>query len=68
MRDEGRLSPVADVEQLATAMLAAIQGGLLLTQLRRSTAPFRAATDAAIGYIETFVPKHDIRPDERLSK
>jgi TetR/AcrR family transcriptional repressor of nem operon len=54
MQSRGDLSPDADVRHLATAMLAAIQGGLLLTQIRRSTAPFRAATDAAIPYIETF--------------
>ncbi|MFC3501587.1 TetR/AcrR family transcriptional regulator [Micromonospora krabiensis] len=54
MRQNGTLTAEADVDRLATAMLAAIQGGLLLTQVRRSTEPFRAATDAAIGYIETF--------------
>ncbi|WBB69995.1 TetR/AcrR family transcriptional regulator [Micromonospora sp. WMMD812] len=54
MRQRGALVPDADVDQLATALLAAVQGGLLLTQVRRSTEPFRAATDAAIGYIETF--------------
>ncbi|MEV4642168.1 TetR/AcrR family transcriptional regulator [Actinoplanes sp. NPDC049548] len=54
MRDNGILRPEADVEELAAAMLAAIQGGLLLAQVRRTPAPFKAATDAAIGYIETF--------------
>jgi AcrR family transcriptional regulator len=55
MQERGHLSPDADVPSLATAMLAAIQGGLLLTQLRRSTEPFKSVTDAVIAHIETFV-------------
>ncbi|MEV5694623.1 TetR/AcrR family transcriptional regulator [Micromonospora globbae] len=54
MRERGVLVPEADVDRLATALLAAVQGGLLLSQVRRRTEPLRAATDAAIGYIETF--------------
>ncbi|MFC0509033.1 TetR/AcrR family transcriptional regulator [Micromonospora costi] len=54
MRETGVLVADADVDHLATAMLAAVQGGLLLTQVRRSPEPLRAATDAAIGYVETF--------------
>jgi AcrR family transcriptional regulator len=58
MQQRGELREDADPAALATAMLAAIQGGLLLTQLRRSPAPLRQATAAVIGYIETFaVPK-----------
>jgi TetR/AcrR family transcriptional repressor of nem operon len=54
MQERGELTAEADVPALATAMLAAIQGGLLLTQLRREPGPFRQATSAVIGYIETF--------------
>ncbi|MGK5739416.1 TetR/AcrR family transcriptional regulator [Micromonospora sp. URMC 103] len=54
MRRNGTLAAHADVDKLATAMLAAVQGGLLLTQVRRSPEPLRAATEAAVGYIETF--------------
>jgi TetR/AcrR family transcriptional regulator, transcriptional repressor for nem operon len=54
MRERGELRADADVTALATMMLAAIQGGLLLTQLRRSSTAFRQATSAVIGYIETF--------------
>jgi TetR/AcrR family transcriptional regulator, transcriptional repressor for nem operon len=54
MRERGDLSPDADVHDLATMMLAAIQGGLLLTQIRRSTHPLKIATDAAIAHIKTF--------------
>ena len=39
--------PTADPDGLATATLAAIQGGLLLTQARRDHAPLATALDAA---------------------
>lgn len=44
----------ADPQSLASAILAAVQGGLLLCKTRKSTAPFEAALDAAIGYLRTF--------------
>jgi AcrR family transcriptional regulator len=60
MRRRGELSRDADPAHLATAMLAAVQGGLLLTQVRRSTEPLYAAITAMIDYIRTFaVPAHD---------
>jgi hypothetical protein len=39
MRDRGELREEADPERLAT--LTALQGGLLMTQVRRSTAPWK---------------------------
>src|SRR6266576_1651115 len=48
MRDRGQLVPAADPGQLATAMLAALQGGLLLAQIERSTRPLAAALDVMI--------------------
>ncbi|MEU6204096.1 TetR family transcriptional regulator C-terminal domain-containing protein [Micromonospora musae] len=54
MRQDGVLVAEADIDQLATALLAAVQGGLLLSQVRRSSEPLRAATEAAIGYVESF--------------
>ena len=54
MQARGDLSADADVHDLATVMLTAIQGGLLLTQIRRSAHPLKVATDAAIAYVETF--------------
>lgn len=64
MRQRGELSDDADPAALATALLAAIQGGLLLTQLRRCPAPLRQATSAVIGYIETFT----VRPQPRRAR
>jgi hypothetical protein len=53
MRERGELRDDADPDRLALATLAALQGGLLLTQIRRDVAPLQAALDAAIGYIRT---------------
>lgn len=54
MRRRGRLRPDADPERLATATLAAIQGGLLLTQTRRDPEQLRIALDGAYGYLRAF--------------
>jgi len=54
MRQRGELRPDADPDQLALATLAALQGGLLLSQTRRDGAPLRVALDAAIAHVRTF--------------
>ncbi len=54
MRARGALRPAANPEALASALLAAMQGGMLLTQTLRDTAPLRASLDAALTYIGTF--------------
>lgn len=51
MRERGELDATTDVETLATALLAAIQGGMLLSQVQRSAAPFRRATTVVIDHI-----------------
>lgn len=51
MRDRGELRREADPDRLALAVLAALQGGLLLTQVRRLTAPLEAALDAMLDHI-----------------
>jgi AcrR family transcriptional regulator len=48
-RDE--LPDGTEVDNLALAMLAAIQGGLLLSQVRRDTAPLEAAVDTMIEHL-----------------
>jgi TetR/AcrR family transcriptional repressor of nem operon len=55
MRDRGQLRPDADVDQLATSLMAAFQGGLLLTQAARDVQPLRQALDAALTYVASFV-------------
>jgi TetR/AcrR family transcriptional regulator, transcriptional repressor for nem operon len=56
MRDRGQLVPAADPDQLATAMLAALEGGLLLAQIERNTRPLAAALDVMISLIESLAP------------
>jgi AcrR family transcriptional regulator len=47
MKERGKLRRGADPATLATATMAAIQGGLLLTQVRRDPQQLRIALDAA---------------------
>jgi TetR/AcrR family transcriptional regulator, transcriptional repressor for nem operon len=54
MRAEGKLRRSADPARLATATMASLQGGLLLTQTRRDTAQLRLALDAAYAYLRSF--------------
>ena len=51
MRERGVLRADADTDRLALALLAALQGGLLLTQTRRTTVPLEAALDSMIELI-----------------
>ena len=54
MQADGKLRPGADPARLATATLAAIQGGLVLTQTRRDPQQLRIALDAAYAYLRSF--------------
>lgn len=56
MRDRGQLVPSADTDQLATAMLAALEGGLLLAQIERNVRPLAAALDVMISLTESLAP------------
>jgi AcrR family transcriptional regulator len=51
MHVRGRLTPDADPDTLALALLAALQGGLLLTQIERDTKPLEAALDAMLDLV-----------------
>ena len=59
MHDRGELAAGADPARLATATLAALQGGLLLTQIRRSTEPLEAALDTVLAHVASLL---DDRP------
>ena len=48
MQARGELTPDTDPDTLALALLAALQGGLLLTQVKRDTKPLEAALDTTI--------------------
>ena len=54
MRDAGALRADADPGLLATATLASIQGGLVLTQTRRDPHQLRIALDAARTFLHAF--------------
>jgi TetR/AcrR family transcriptional regulator, transcriptional repressor for nem operon len=51
MRARGALHAAADIEALVTATMAAIQGGLVLTQARRDPAQLARALDAAYAHL-----------------
>jgi TetR/AcrR family transcriptional regulator, transcriptional repressor for nem operon len=54
MQANGKVRHSADPARLATATLAAIQGGLVLTQTRRDPQQLRIALDAAYAYLRSF--------------
>jgi hypothetical protein len=54
MRDREELIPEADPDALADALLAALQGGLLLAQTLRRVDPLRDSLQAAVAHLETF--------------
>jgi TetR/AcrR family transcriptional repressor of nem operon len=51
MIGNGALRPGTDADELALALLAAVQGGLLLAQAQRSTDALEAALNAVIAHI-----------------
>lgn len=53
MHERDELRPDTDPDALALATLAALQGGLLLTQIRREVTPLEAALDAMLDHIDS---------------
>jgi AcrR family transcriptional regulator len=51
MQDRGELRAEADVARLACALMAAVEGGLLLAKAQRDVAPLEAALDTVIDHI-----------------
>ncbi|WP_305789730.1 TetR/AcrR family transcriptional regulator [Symbioplanes lichenis] len=54
MRDRGELSPGADLDELALALLTALQGGNVMSQTLRTAEPLRASMNAALAYVRSF--------------
>jgi TetR/AcrR family transcriptional repressor of nem operon len=54
MKEQGLLREEADPDELALVLLAAHQGGLLLTQTQRDAAPLEAALTGALFYVRSF--------------
>jgi AcrR family transcriptional regulator len=62
MRRKGALREDADADDLATGVIAALQGGYLLAQTERSTRPMEIALDMALAHVRALasdVPKGD---------
>lgn len=53
MQERGELQSSADPDELAVALLAAVQGGLLLSQIRRDPAPLEIAVNTMIDHLRT---------------
>jgi AcrR family transcriptional regulator len=54
MHDRGDLAKDSDPKHLSVILVAAHQGGTLLTHITRSAEPFKATVDAAIRYVTSF--------------
>ncbi|QMU70812.1 TetR/AcrR family transcriptional regulator [Streptacidiphilus sp. P02-A3a] len=52
MRERGELRADADPDRLGLALLATLQGGLLLTQIRRDTTALEVGLDVMLDHIE----------------
>lgn len=55
MLDRGELVASADPERLALALLASLQGGLLLSKIRKDAEPIERGLDVMIEHIESFL-------------
>jgi len=53
MQQQGALQAGADVEDLALATIASLQGGLLLTQITRNIRSLEVALDAALAHLRS---------------
>ena len=53
MRERGELRPDASPAVLATALLASIEGGMVLSQARKDPASLRIAVDAGLAQVRS---------------
>jgi AcrR family transcriptional regulator len=64
MRDRGDLRPEADPQHLAVSLVAAHQGGAMLTHATGDAQPLRAAVNGAVDYVRFFA----IQPRSRKGR
>jgi TetR/AcrR family transcriptional regulator, transcriptional repressor for nem operon len=57
MYARGDLRRSADPDALALALLTALQGGLLMTKIRRDPAPLRTVLNVVLAHIESLTPR-----------
>ncbi|ETK34842.1 TetR family transcriptional regulator C-terminal domain-containing protein, partial [Microbispora sp. ATCC PTA-5024] len=53
LQDGGGLAPEVSVDQLATGLMAALQGGYMLAQTARDVTPMATSIDMALAHIES---------------
>ncbi|MEV4571320.1 TetR/AcrR family transcriptional regulator [Nonomuraea sp. NPDC049419] len=53
LQDKGTLPAGAPVDQLATGLIAAVQGGYMLAQTARDVTPMATSIDMALAYVES---------------
>lgn len=63
MRDSGRLRADVDAPALATGLLAAVEGGYLLSQAAHDPRLMQTALDSAIAHIRSFAPAGAVDAD-----
>jgi TetR/AcrR family transcriptional regulator, transcriptional repressor for nem operon len=57
MYARGDLRRSADPDALALALLTALEGGMLMTKIRRDPAPLRTVLDVVLAHIESLTPR-----------
>ena len=57
MYARGDLRRSADPDALALALLTSLEGGLLMTKIRRDPAPLRTVLDLVLAHIESLTPR-----------
>ncbi|SEG72702.1 transcriptional regulator, TetR family [Actinacidiphila yanglinensis] len=66
LQDGGALPPEVAVDQLATGLMGALQGGYLLAQTARDVTPMATSIDMALAHIESLAAGH-VESQERRS-
>lgn len=66
LRDNGTLPVDAPIDQLATGLLGAVQGGYLLAQTARDAAPMATSIDMALAQIESVATSHAVAQPRRV--
>ena len=64
LQDGGALPPEASIDQLATGLMGALQGGYMLAQTARDVTPMATSIDMALAHIES-LHKHEVGQRQR---
>jgi AcrR family transcriptional regulator len=62
MRESGVLRPDADPDELATGLMAALQGGYLLAETAHDIKPMEIALDMALDHVKSFLTQQSGKP------